>query len=256
MLMSEIDVIIEAIKDLPLKEALALLASKKILNFIDEEYKKIKQIIRDKQNEYKYAFVPDKEEAQKLIQFSTDPNYKGIESLVPRYRYIDLLVTGLLIDFFHKRNKPEDIERVTRIKNQILRRPNGSHLLKITHLSETPFFSVVSEYMYYLKKNNYSEKQLEEALDEIVQRWDSSSKFFKTKDKEKDIIFFCNRQISESKPFFFILGMKTVADKIERAIRKVSMTEDFKEKNYEYNITKLEEGNQPRIEVRVIQKPV
>ncbi len=251
---TEIDAIIRVVEGLPLKEALALLASKRILEFASEGLEKLKKIIQDKYNESRYAFVPDKEEAQKLTQFSTNPNYRDVQLLVPNYEYIDLIRTGLLIDFYHKRDGSGDRERVLKIKEQIYRRPHSGYLLKIVKLPGTPFFSVILEYIHDLKRHNYSENQIKEAFSEIIDLWETSSKFFDIYDKEDNIIDFCNKQVSESKPFFFVLGMRTVAKTVEKAIEKLATEKVFEKNNYDYKITKSIEGNHPRVEVRVIRK--
>lgn len=245
----EIEKISETIQSLPLKDALAFLASQKIFEFAGEQLKKIKKIIQDKYNEGKYAFVPDKDEAQKLLQFSEDPSYKEVLLLVPRYRHIDILRTGLLIDSYHKRNEPRDRERVLKIKDQINRRPNGSYLIKIANLPTTPFFSGILHHLYELKRRGYSEKQLEESLDEMVTFWETSSLFVKNEHSKEEVVSFCEKQMSQQKPALFLLGMREAAKKVENAIEKLRADKLLEKYNYEYKIVKSEEGNHPRVEV-------
>ena len=140
---AEIEALVNAAQALPLKEALALLVLNKVGGFAAAGMGRLKKIIQDKQNEGKYAFVPNKEEARKLQQFSEEPNYKLVETLVPNYRYIDILRTGLLINFYHERNAVGDADRVKVIKMKICTRPNGTKLLKIANFPTTPFFTTV-----------------------------------------------------------------------------------------------------------------
>ena len=57
MTTQSVEAIIEAICNLPLKEALIYLIAHGIKDFASEGYSKLKKIIQDKQNESQYAFV-------------------------------------------------------------------------------------------------------------------------------------------------------------------------------------------------------
>ena len=70
---------------------MAYLAAHGILNFLGKGYERVKKAIQDKMNEGTYAFVPNKTEANQLLNFSKDPTFKEVQMLVPQYRYIDLI---------------------------------------------------------------------------------------------------------------------------------------------------------------------
>ena len=91
---AEISQIISEIIDLPLKEALAYLTTHKITNYLSKGYDQVKKIIKDKHNEGKYAFVPNKDEVLFLEQAEKNPDYQQIRILVPKYKYIDLIRKG------------------------------------------------------------------------------------------------------------------------------------------------------------------
>ncbi len=169
--------ILTIISNLPLKEALTYLAGAGLVKFGKDGFAKIKKVIQDKHNEGKYAFVPNKEEAQKLTQFSTESNYKKLSILIPNFEYIDIVRTGLLLSYYHQRNEKGDKEKVQAIRAQIHRRPNGSFLVKLSIISaESDSLTALLDYLYDLKtKENYTEKQLQEKLSERVLSWDSCS---------------------------------------------------------------------------------
>jgi len=249
--MADFDAIIKAVKESELIELLKYLVAKGVVDYSKKGYEKLKKIIIDKYNEKKYAFVPNKEEANKLLKAAGSAIYKQVEMLVPRYRYIDLIRTGLLIKDYHEQNTAAATSRIIEIKKNINRRPNGHHFIKIVNLPATPFFTLILQYLLELKSSGYSEHQLEEKFEELVNEWEQSSKFFKVENKIEDVISFCQTQANINRKSFFILGMKSVSDMIESAIDKLTQENFFKNNEYIPKIVKITEGSQPRIEVTV-----
>jgi hypothetical protein len=217
-------------------------------------YEKIKQIIRDKMNEGKYAFVPNKSEANLLLNFSKDPTFKEVEMLVPQYRYIDLIRTGLLIDYYHKNNSPADRQRVHDIKIEISRRPNSLKLLKLVDLPGTPFFSSIVEYLHNLKKAGYPSKFLEEKFEELIETWTETTMLVRTGNTPDQVVDFCVGQIKKKSEAFFVLGMKTASIIIELAFKELTKQKILKNNNYESRLTKSTEGNNPRTELMIFLK--
>ena len=246
--------IIDVIAELSLKEALIYLTAKGIYDYSKKGYEQIKKIIRNKYNEGKYCFVPDKKEALHLLEFGKSPQYIEMKLLVPNYRYIDILRTGLLIEQYHKKNTPYDNRRIKEIKMHICNKPNGKYFLKLANLPTTPFFSVIISYIHDLKMKGYSPIFLEEKFDEIVQNWEKSSKFTESTDEEKDIILFCNTQMENKNNYFFILGMKKAAETVENAIDYLEKNRIFSKNKYTSKEIKIKEGNQPRIEVTIFRE--
>ena len=112
--MNQIDpnLIYSVIEKLPLKEALGFLLSKKVFNLSLKGFGRIKELIQEKYNKRRFAFVPDKNEAKLLKTKLSDSNYRQIRILVPKYRYIDLLHTGLLIKNYREKNDAHSKKRV------------------------------------------------------------------------------------------------------------------------------------------------
>lgn len=250
---TDIDEILKQISGLPLKDALTYLAVNKITKYTSDGYGRIKKAIQDKYNERKYAFVPDKEEAKLIKQFLDNPQYKQVQLLIPHYRYIDIIRSGLLIAHYHQHNNPQNNTRVKRIKEQILGRPNGSKLLKIANLSTTPYFKAVLEYTYHLKSQNYAETALEEKFDELVSAWEESSKLVQNEHTVHDVVSFCKSQIASKKSLFWILGMKHAGKTVESAVDTLMKDNYLTKQGYTYKLTKQPEGIKPRVEVMFIR---
>lgn len=250
---SDIDQILKEIQGLPIEEALTYLVVNKISKFTGDGFGKVKQAIKDKYNESRYAFVPDQEEAKLIKQFKDDPQYKKVLLLIPHYRYIDLIRSGLLIAHYHGCNNNKNSARVKKIKEQILNRPNGQKLLKIANLPTAPFFTVILEYLYGLKSQNYSETQLEEKFDEQVSVWEESSKLVESSETILDVIPFCKRQIEQRKSLFLILGMKHAGETVELTVEALMKDSFLTKQGYTYKLTKQPEGIKPRVEVMFIR---
>jgi hypothetical protein len=246
-----IEEILDTIKDLPLKDALIYLVLAGIERLSEKGYEKIKKILQDKANEGRYAFVPNKEEANLLLQFRDNPIYRQIIILVPKYRYIDIIRTGLLIDYYHKHDTPENRRRVAVIKYQIKIKPNGNKLLKLVDFPTTPFFSIVLQYLYEQKTSGFSTEMLEEKFSEIVDTWEKTSKLVESRNEVKDVISFCKKHMEKKTTLFFLLGMKTASKIVEKAVTEMEKHNLFEQNKYTYKLTKSEEGNQPRTEVMI-----
>ncbi len=243
------DQLLELIKGLDIRSALAVLAAKGVFDYTKSGYDRIKNAIRDKYNETTFAFVPNKKEAQKLKQFEELSIYNQIKIFVPNYRYIDLIRTGILIDFYHKRDEEGDRNRVSEIKRNILLRPNGSFLLKVTNLPTTKAFTTILRYFYELKMNGYSEKQLEEEFEKIVLEWQINSIFVKNANTSDQIISFCNTRMEARKSPIFVLGMRNATQKVEKAVDIMKKEELFSRNDYAMRKYEAHEGNEPRIEI-------
>lgn len=250
-----IDEIIQLIKDLSLPEALTyLFAVLKIVDYSKEGYGRIKKVIQDKQNEGKFAFVPNRTEANLLLGFEKQSNFNQLQTLVPNYRYIDLLRTGMLIDYYHKNDSPDNRERVKAIKFQLSKRPNSIKILKIVDLPTTPFFNLIIRYLTELKKLGYAPPLIEENLDLIVEEWAQTTKLVRTEDEVEDIISFCKTQIIKRHSFFCLLGMRSASFKVENALSYLEKEHYLTRHEYEYQLTKSREGNNPRTEIMFWKK--
>lgn len=253
-LLPELKEILEILKELPLKDALFYLVyGLKLTDYAVEGGARIKQIIQDKFNRKQYAFVPDKEEANLLKSFRDQSEYRQVSMLVPFYRHIDIIRTGLLIDYYHRNDSTENREKVERIKKQLIKRPNGEKLLKIANLPTTPFFKQLLQLLYNLKSEGYTEVQLEEKFDELVERWDKITMLVKTTDSVDDAVHFCETQIFSGSPLFFICGMKSASNIVEASLVKLQEDDFLENRGYKGLMTKDVVGNNPRTEIMFVK---
>jgi len=250
-----VESIILAIQSLPLKEVLIYLGAQGITHFSSAGYEKIKKVVIDKQNEGKYAFVPHKDEVLFLQEAERNPDYQQLLLLVPNYKYIDLIKTGLLIKKYDGRIVAgEDVSKnrdsISRIKGEIVRRPGGRRLLKIVKLPTTHFFSIILSYLHELKIHGHPEEQLVEEFDEIVDEWEKSSKFVNAGDSASGIISFCKRNLEDENPRFFLSALyDNQINIVEDALTELKEETFFKERDYEVKIEKDGAVDLPRIEV-------
>lgn len=246
--------IADFILNLSLKDALAYLIANGVFNFAEKGFEKIKKAIQDMMNEGIYAFVPDKIEANQLLNFSKNPTFREVQMLVPQYRYIDLIRTGLLIDYYHKHNTKKDRERIDSIKIQISKRPNGLKLLKLVNLPTTPFFSIIVQRLHEFKKSGYPSNFLEDKFDELVENWNQTSLLVRTETTPKQVVSFCNSQIEKKSETFFVLGMKSAAATVEYALKELTKHNVLENNNYVARLTTSTEGNNPRTELMIYTK--
>lgn len=249
-----IDQIIEKLRDLDLKDVLKFLVANKIVNFSQEKYSKIKKFIQNKTLERKYLFVPIKTEAELLKKLSLEGKYRKVLLLIPNYKYIDLIRTGLLINYYHNADTLENRERVYEIKRQISNRPNGKKLLKIVNLPTVTHFHSIMEVLLEYKSQGYSDMVLEERFEELVNEWETASLFVEAKYTEQYIKEFYLEHIKNRSPYFFLLGMKSAGNKVMNIFKEIEELNLLKENNYIAKITKIPTGNRPRVEILFLLK--
>lgn len=242
------------LKDMGIIEIIKYLVVIKLPDYSQKGYEKIKKLVIEKFNESRYAFVPNKEEAKKLKAFGKTPEYKTIVNLIPSYKYIDTIRTGLLVKNYLDTNSKEDNERTREIKTQIGRRPNGKYLMTLVHLVSTPYFSVVTKNLFLSKAKGYSESNLLDEFDEIVSEFEDSYLPVKTNYSKKQIKDFCEKQVVARKRKFFLLGIMKAANNIESVI--ADLNKFFKANRYSSKVEKDDEGIEPRVEVTVKLKDI
>ncbi len=243
------DEILKSISGLDAYATIKWLTSIGFTGYIGKKgYESVKSAVRTKFDEKRYAFPPDKEEANLLLQLSNDSSYKQMKLLVPHYKYIDVVRTGLLLERYHKENTSTSKEKAANINKQLSKRPNGIFLIKLAILSgQNESFGALLQYLYDLKtKENYSESQLEEKLNENLQAWDLSSKLFNNDNKIEDVIDFCKAKVNEQHREIFLIGMKHASDMIVSGLDTLNEEKYFERNNYKSFTTTLREGAQPR----------
>lgn len=209
--------------------------------------------MQNKAREKQYAFVPLKTEAELLRSFKDDTSFKNITSLVPHYRFIDIIRTGLLIKHYHENDSAENRMRVDKIKKSLIKRPKGRTLLKIANLPTTPFFYTILELMNDFKRQGFSESVLEENFDMIVERWEESSLMVKKTDSLDDVLWFCENQALSNRDFFIICGMRSASRLVENAYDKFEKDGFLAIRGYMGQLTKSRVGNHPRTEVLYVK---
>ncbi len=236
------------IKNLDIKTVLATLATYKIVNFSEVRYANLKQFIIDKWNEGKFAFVPSKEEAIKLKQNFDSPHYKEISEIIPNYAELDLILTGLLIKEYQDTKR--DV-RVGEIKRSIMQRPNARHLIKIVNLPTTPFFSVINDFLKERKKQGYSIQQLEAEFNDVVEELEKNTLFVKNEHTVEYILKFVEQRFINKTKVFFLLGMKTAAIQVEKAVSNIEENKVFETNEYAYINKKTGSVTEKKIEVTI-----
>jgi len=244
--MDPVEIILQEISKLDLKPLLAYLASKGIVDFTAKGYDKIKEMIRVKNDVKKYWFVPDKQQAERLRELGKNPGYQTVKSLIPEYPYIDVIRTGLLIKQYYDSG---DDEAGGKIKHEIIGRPNGRKLISIVHLTCSEYFSVVINYLIQLKtEKGYSEKQLLDKFDEIINEWGETHLAVKSTYHKRTIMNFCIERMKKKRRNIFLLGIKKAAETIEIAIEELEKEKKFKKYGYEPLMMVRKMGKVPKVE--------
>ncbi len=179
--------IINAIKDLPLKEALGYLIVNKIFSFNQSGFESIKEIIREKVSSKKYGFVPNKDEGNFLVKASERQYYREFGRILPNHRYSDLIRTGYLVTHLNKLGGEANKQRAIEIKESVLHRPNGVISLRIVQLVTTGALVPVVDYLDELKKKNYDLEYLSNTFDEVINDWKKYACFIKSEMSETQI---------------------------------------------------------------------
>lgn len=245
--------ILAYLANLGLKELLTYIV-KKGTRFTKELWEKVNQIIRDKHSKEQYAFVPNKQEAEELIRMSETEEYIQVKSLVPNYKHIDLIRTGLLIKKYLNENTPTTEKRIVEIKSDVFGMKDGYRLIKIVRLPGTPFFGIIMRYMFNLKREGHSNPEMEAKFEEVVDMWERSSKFVEWENRPIDVIKFCETHIGLGDGVFFILGMKSASRVVEKAINELEREKFFERNGYNLIVNKITEGAKPRLEVMAVKK--
>ena len=223
----------------------------KILDYSLKGFKKVKQWVIDKKNEHKLGFVPDKKEAEILNLLEEDPDYELVEKLIPKYRYIDIIRTGLLVKQYMDDDSALNKGKSQLIKNQIKNKSNGEYLLSIIHLVTTPYFIVVINDLIRLKQQGYKETQLMDEFDESIISWKDSYLPVKGTFSITKIKNFCIKKIELEKKKIFLIGIKSAAKNVKQAIEELQQKKFFEKNGYEERIIQQKEGVEPRIEVTI-----
>jgi len=249
-----IEQILVYIADSSLKDALIYLAAYNIVDYSKKGFEKVKQKIFEKAEETKYQFVPDRKQALILKELGNHPDYITFVELLPDYRYHDTIRTGLLIRSYMMNPTKGNKEQNKIIKTQIAKKPNAKKLLNLVRLASTPYFSVVIDNIYRLKRDGYTNTQLAEEFDEIINEWDNSYLPVKSVNSIKQIKDYCSKQVNSKSKQFFLLGIETAAIKLEKAIAELTKVKFFKNKGYKITITKNDQAAKIEVTVRRISE--
>jgi len=251
--------LINVIQGLDVKTILATLVFQKVTDYSGVELGKVKQYIQDRMNEKKYAFVPDPKEAIKLRQTFDTPDYKKVSELLPNFRELDLISTGLLIREYQEDGSNASKKRISTIKGEICQRSNYKHQIKVVNFPTTGHFATVIDYLSKLRDKGYTQNQIEDEFNRILAEWENTTLFV---DGEKHSQAFVREwileRIKEKNSVFFVLGINSQANKIERVLADFERDNILKKNGYDsiQRTTNSGENDQKikKIEVTIFKK--
>src|SRR3989344_5657802 len=165
------DQILNAINNLPLKDALTFLAANKIFDLGKSGYEKIARVIKEKTNEGKYGFVPSKKEASFLQGTVKKGYFHQFNQILPKNKYSDYVRVGYLIANLNSQGGETNRAKVKAIKASVVSRPNGFHLLKVVNLVTTGAIVPIVDYLQELKNKGYTADYISNAFEEILNEW-------------------------------------------------------------------------------------
>jgi len=248
-----VEQILEKISEMGILDTLKYLVSLKIVDFGIQAYSTLKEKIHRKWELYYYAIVPNKKEALILEDLGKHPDYQTVISLIPKHRYKDTIRTGLLIRSYMIKNDEQSKERCKEIKLMVARRPDGTTLMKMIHLTTTPYFGLVLRYLSHQKQNGYTERQLLEEFDSIITEWDDEQYLpVKSKYTITQVKRFCMKNIMGSRKKFFLIGMNVAAEKIEGAITDLKKLGSFRKGGYVVTTSRDEDPYDHSTKVEVV----
>ena len=227
MVLDQIANIINAIADLPLKEALKFLKAKNIVDLGKTGYEKIREIIRTKNSEKKFGFVPNKDEANFLTTVSKKPHYTEFNSLIPNSKYSDFIRIGYLV---RSLNKKGNHHRYPEISEYVAGQPNGAHLIKVVNLVTTDTIVPVLDYLLSLKRKNYDSAYIKSAFDSILNDWMKISYFVRAEFSEDQIYREVKTKLSNKQKIIMVFSYGSANENTTRAIAKVQnegLAEDY-----------------------------
>lgn len=202
--------IIQKASELNLPDFLKYLVSANILSKIGKEYApKLYEIIRNKFNEKKYAFVPNKDEAETLKKLGEKSTYKRFKKLLPTHWGNDAIRTAEFIMILEQK---KDIERIKEIKGQVFRNLKLPGL-RLVEMVQTDVIRAALDYVEDLKsKYSYSQEDINREFENLLMRWERITIFVKSDDaiekiKQKSIDF-----IERKEPTFFLFAKGSAID--------------------------------------------
>ena len=199
-----IEQIIQKAIELSLPDFLKWIIVSKIISKVGEKnISKVYDLIRNKYNEKKYAFFPNKEEAYTLKKLSNKSLYKDFRRVLQGHWGIDVVRTGIYILHLEHKKKPEKIKD---IKEQVFRNKKLIGL-RLLAMIQAGILRPVLDYLINLKdKNNYCKDDLFSEFDNILNDWKRMSIFIQNEDSLSDIIKKTKELIDNKEETIFILA--------------------------------------------------
>jgi len=225
----DLEHIIEHIKNLPLKEVLAYLASLKLKDLPRE----LKKIIQDKFNEGKYGFVPNPIEADILQKISNRHQFREFKHIIPNSKYEDAIRVGYLITRLTKtqtRNN-DNVIRIREIKDELRQRHNGYFLIRATTMVTTGTIVPAIEYLSELKRKGYDKENLDLEFEKMLNDWDDITLFVTRENDVDELIGIIDTKLSKEDRKILIIyaygRAKYIATKAVAGILNSDVAEDY-----------------------------
>jgi hypothetical protein len=180
-----------------------LVASGVIAKLTKDQLEKVYTVIRNKHNEGRYGFVPDKEEAYTLKKLSDKSVYKDFKQLLKGHWGVDVVRTGLYINILE--HKGGEAEKIKNIKNQIFKNKKISGLRLIEMVTEGVIRAVL-DHLKNLNKYNYSREDIQSEFESLLSEWKEITIFVKNEDSIEGILKQAKEKIDKKEETFFILA--------------------------------------------------
>ncbi len=235
--------ILSKIKDLPLKDALNLIAAYKIFSVSVKGYEKIRDWIHAKFSEKKWGFVPNEDEDNVLLRISERDYYAEFSKLLPHHQYSDFIRVGYLIAQLNRMGGEHNRTRVRQIRESVSQRPNGGFLIRIVNIVTTGGIVPVVDYLRELKSKKYDQNYISQEFDEIISEWNKYAYFTNSEMGEEEIFKTIKTKMDNSQKLIMIFAFGSATNNTMRAVARI-LNDGFN-KGYFYQSKNNIEGDMP-----------
>ncbi len=179
--------LIAQVKDLQIPEILKFLTKNGVTLAVLKKSDDLIALIKNKQNEGKYGFIPNKKEGEILKKTKNRGLYKEFCELVTNKKHWDLIRTGYLISTLNKMGGEDAKKRIEEIKSIIVSNPNGAINIKICSIVTTGAITSIVDYLKTLKRKNYDQSYIDDVFNQIIYDWIKHTIFPKKEDTTEQI---------------------------------------------------------------------
>jgi hypothetical protein len=202
--------IIEKAAELALPQFLNWLATKS-WNFSKEQWDKVYEIIRAKNDRKEYGFVPNREEVEALKKLAEKSAYTEFHELLPHHWGIDVVRTGLYIATLERQDR-DNTERIKAINDQVFKNKKllGLRLLEMTVVG---VIDPVIDHLKTLKeKHQFAAEDLEATFESILATWKKITIFVKGDDTKDHVMTQIRQMLTLKEETFFVYASGKAKD--------------------------------------------